>query len=145
VPFVADRASWRPVDLPSTASTGSATGVARLVLLALALAGFVAMHGIAATDLGGTHHNPLLAHVTHVPAHDAVGAAAGSPAEHAGHGVMAGCVFVLLGALAALVLRALYRVRPAAARTGRAPWLPARPPARGPPAPLFITLCVHRV
>src|SRR6266511_3131948 len=52
-------ASWAAVDLRAVVRPGLAVGVARLVLVTLAAAGFMAMHGVAATDPGGAHHNPM--------------------------------------------------------------------------------------
>lgn len=144
------------MDPSRTLSTGSAFGVARLALLVVALAGFFAMHGVAATDQSGAHHNPMLAVADAAPhggsgqygaggegPHDPV--AGEAPArDDPGHALMAGCLFVLLGALAALALRALRTVPPMPAASVRSPRDLAQAPARGPPRPLFIVLCVHR-
>ena len=44
-----------PNDLPG----GPAVSVGRLVMLLVLLVGFIAMHGLAATNGDGTHHSPL--------------------------------------------------------------------------------------
>jgi hypothetical protein len=126
--------------------------VARLVLLTLAAAGFIAMHGVAATDAAGRHHSPtsLAAVAGHEDSmsHDASGVAA-SPLqctdECPDHGMVAGCVFVLLSALTGIALHALY------GRLGAMPsallrcLVPGRRRSRAPPRPIFLSLCVFRL
>jgi hypothetical protein len=45
--------------LPDLAGHVSMIAVARLVVVALSLAGILAMHGLAVTDHGGTHQGPI--------------------------------------------------------------------------------------
>ena len=134
-------------------------GVLRLVVLALTLAGFVAMHGLASAGGGEAHCGSpatlLLAGDApveqSVPRHDSppVGAhdtrvAVPTP-SHDSDELMVGCLVALLVALVAIGLRLLGGpgavVVPALARQALA-WLRT---ARGPPDPLFLSLCVFRL
>ncbi len=145
------------------------SGVLRLVVLALTLTGFVAMHGIASAA-GGTHCGAPPAMMATSGAHgsDAHGVAHGLTADHgtttamehiagvvAGVGapvpapdsddLMVGCLLALLGALVAIGLPLLgwFGTTTAAAGVRRAgAWLRA---ARAPPNPLFLSLCVFRL
>ncbi|MFC5235995.1 hypothetical protein [Pseudonocardia zijingensis] len=134
-------------------------GAARLLLLALAAVGFVAMHGVAVTDPGGAHHNPMSvsATVEHTgpsgPDHarpdadvpTATAPLAGAPDRDDGHALMAACVFVLVSVLGAVVLHAL------SGHLGVSPPDPRRSPgvghrrSRAPPKPIFLSLCVFRL
>jgi hypothetical protein len=157
----------------STRLTATALTVCRLVVLGLTLVGIVAMHGLASTDAAGQHRTPLdvtMTSGTHaaapiplVPTHD--GPRTGSPPapafadlpaapaagpvltqgeQHDGHGLMAACIAILLGMLAALALRVLRvgrgtdKLLTSARRWSRAA------AARAPPQPLFLSLCVFR-
>ena len=53
------QASLRAVDTRSDPPTGSALTVGRFLALVVLLFGFIAMHGLAATNGDGTHHSPL--------------------------------------------------------------------------------------
>jgi Family of unknown function (DUF6153) len=133
----------------------SASGAARLLLVIAALAGFLAMHGLAATDSAGAHHlgGAIAQHTADdtMPAadlHNAIAPVLGTaptqdPAQH--DGAMAGCVFILLALAGAIALRAL-RVTAAQSTSARSagPALRDRP-ARAPPCPVFVSLCVFRL
>lgn len=138
---------------------GLAVGAVRLLLLVLAAAGFVAMHGVAATDPGGAHHNPMSvsATVEHpgpsgadhaVP--DAGAPMAGAllvdaPEQDDGHGLMAACVFVLLSMLGGVVLHALSgHIGGSAPDPTRSLGLGQRR-CRAPPKAIFLSLCVFRL
>ncbi len=145
---------------PSAMTTAPRRGVLRLVVLALTLAGFVAMHGLASADTGGAHCGApaalLQASVTHTsidqPAHhdsaitDAHSTQADAPApSRTSDELMIGCLLALLGTLVAIGLRLL---------RGRGAVIVSAPPrqalawlrtARGPPDPLFLSLCVFRL
>jgi hypothetical protein len=135
--------------------SGSAVGVVRLVLLALAATGFLAMHGIAATDPVAGHVSPLDAHSAVAPVepsdgmHDSEPAAstmAPEPACDGGcHDDMAACAFILLTVLAGVVLHALgIGAGSTWTNLSTVVW-PRRGPARAPPQPIFLSLCVFRL
>ncbi|GAA1194525.1 hypothetical protein GCM10009608_32470 [Pseudonocardia alaniniphila] len=146
----------------------------RLIVLAFTLAGIVAMHGLASTDPAGQHQSALdvtMAPGTHepptvpaVPAHgqgqNAMPAAHAVPVDllprlsddvvltpgnqHDGHDLMAACLAVLLGLLAAVVLALLRSWRgPDWIANATRRWSTAAA-ARAPPRPLFLSLCVFR-
>jgi hypothetical protein len=120
--------------------TGSASGVARLVLVAAALVGFLAMHGFDMTDGAGSHHAVTVEAVLHAPVEDPHAMAVGPASDDAPplhQVVMSGCLFILLAAGGAFVLFAPTRT------TG--PYGSASRPARAPPRPLFLSLCVFRL
>jgi hypothetical protein len=157
----------------STGLTATALTVCRLVVLGLTLVGIVAMHGLASTDAAGQHRTPLdvtMTSGTHAaapiapePPHDgprtdspsahafadmpaapAVGPVLTRGEQHDGHGLMAACVAILLGMLAALALRVLRVGRgtdalPTTTRRGL-----RGAAARAPPQRLFLSLCVFR-
>jgi hypothetical protein len=136
----------------NTGTGAFAAGVVRLVLFALAATGFLAMHGVAATDPAAGHVSPL-DHSLVAPAEPAMAMPdAGTPtiawsgdAGHHQHDDMAACAFILLTVLAGVVLHAL-----GAASGGAFPKLSAlvrsrRAPPRAPPLPLFLSLCVFRL
>jgi hypothetical protein len=138
----------------------SARRALRLVVLALTPAGFVAMHGVAATDGAGLHRSTI--HTAAAPHHHAGSAAPAAdshldtpgtahatavsgPARYDGHHVTAGCLLALLGAVTALAIRLLGR-----GAVGGTPTAPVPAPAgpyrpRPPPRPLFRVLCVYRL
>lgn len=144
--------------------------VGRWVLLVVVLSGFVSMHAIAATDDAGGHHSPLTlsAAVADTSVNDiavgatadhsapavpvqlessAAGPASDRPGDPAGwHALMVGCVFVLCGLLAGLVLRALRvgLLALAAAPLRFTGHIVGRP-ERSPPRPIFLSLCVLRL
>ena len=142
-------------------SVGSASGVARLVLIAAALVGFLAMHGFDVTTTTGLHHTPALAATgsgadgpmvmpgTGAALQDAPDrsmTAAEPGKQDGGHdAAMAGCVFVLLALAGGLVLRALRVGVATAAPIGSVLRAPGRVPARAPPCPVFVSLCVFRL
>lgn len=142
----------------------------RLVVLALTLVGFVAMHGLASAGSGSAHcavPDILLSSAGEaghdMAGHDMAGGRAATTADaHAGPAAdstaasptntgddggtsVAGCLLALLGGLVALALR-LVR-----SSSGHTPIRPASSalvrerPARAPPRPLFLSLCVIRL
>ena len=121
----------------------SAVGVSGLVVLFLLLGGFVAMHGVAATTATGVHHSPVT--VLAVTEDHVVGQVPAT-GPGASHGQMVGCLVVLCGAIAAVVLRFLkpFRTMSAGALGGATGYLRARPD-RPPPRRSRISLCVLRV
>ena len=142
----------------------SGWGAFRLIVLALTLVGFVAMHGLASTDGDGTHCDPLhaLMPTAHGPVDDMAGdapatTAAAHPdliasvtfsvqsADHDAHELMTGCLLALLGALAALVLRLLRVPAVESASTTNLSTPSGQWTARAPPHPLFLSLCVLRL
>ncbi|OLT00438.1 hypothetical protein BJF90_35170 [Pseudonocardia sp. CNS-004] len=138
---------------------GLAVGAVRLLLLVLAAVGFVAMHGVAATDPGGVHHNPMSVSATVVhtgpSAADHARPDAGAqmamtplvvtPGEDDGHGLMAACVFVLFGVLGSVVLHVLSgHLGAFAPDPTRSLGLGERR-SRAPPKPIFLSLCVFRL
>jgi hypothetical protein len=135
--------------------SSSAAGVVRLTLLALAATGFLAMHGIAATDPVAGHVSPLDAHsvvAADGPSdgkHDSEPAAstmAPAPAcDDACHDDMAACAFILLTVLAGVVLHALgIGAGSTWTNLSTVVWS-RRGPARAPPQPIFLSLCVFRL
>ncbi|WP_433290603.1 hypothetical protein ACQPZQ_45045 [Pseudonocardia sp. CA-142604] len=143
-------------------------------MLAFTLAGIVAMHGLASTDPAGQHQSALDVTmapgtveppaVPAVPARgqrqNAMPAAHAAPVDlptrlsdgvvftqgnqHDGHDLMAACLAVLLGLLAAVALALVGSWRGSdwmANATRR--WSTAAA-ARAPPRPLFLSLCVFR-
>ena len=158
----------------STGAAATGFSVCRLVVLGLTLAGIVAMHGLASTDAAGQHQSALdmtMASGTHetpsmlsvpvdgdpptgmpavdAPLADMIAASGGGLVlmpgkQHEGHELMAACVVILLGLLAALVLsllgigHGLDRIL-----TPTRCWFSAAA-ARAPPRPLHLSLCVFR-
>jgi hypothetical protein len=119
----------------------------------MAATGFLAMHGVAATDPVAGHVSPLDSHSTVAPAESgmAMPDAGTGPIAWSGdaglhqHDDMAACAFILLTVLAGIVLHAL-----GIASDGTFPNLSAlvrsrRAPPRAPPLPLFLSLCVFRL
>jgi Family of unknown function (DUF6153) len=144
------------VNIRTIMTTGSATGVVRLVLLALAATGFLAMHGVAATDPVAGHVSPLDAHSMVAPVepaaamHDADPAAtsemsSGSGAASHDHDDMAACAFVLLTVLAGVVLHALGIASGGTYASLSTFIWSSRAPPRAPPLPIFLSLCVFRL
>ena len=151
----------------SAMTTAPRRGVLRLVVLALTLAGFVAMHGLASAGGGEAHCGSPAALLLTSDAHGTdgtPGAVDQAVAHHDGtligdhhtradaptssHGsdeLMVGCLLALLGTLVAIGLR-LLRGRGAvivsALPRQALAWLRT---ARGPPDPLFLSLCVFRL
>ena len=135
-------------------------GVLRLVVLAITLAGFAALHALGSTAGHGTHCDsaPALmlveeaqatteeraAHAA-LPVNGDASAHAGAPApDHTSGGLTTGCLLALFGAMVLIGLRLLRRfgtdtTSPRVRHT--AAWLHA---ARAPP-PLFLSLCVFRL
>lgn len=145
----------------SARTTAPPRGMLRLVVLALTLVGFVAMHGLASADGGVAHCGSPPVLLLAADPHDTVGQPTAHldtsiVVEHGDHAgtpaptrdsddMMVGCLLALIGALVAIGLRLLggpyaSAVRPAARRAWA--WLCA---ARGPPEPLFLSLCVFRL
>jgi len=132
--------------------------VSGLVVLFVLLAGFMAMHGVAATTETGVHHNPvaLLAAPDHqslepgsmpsMPDADNGARPGQGHDDGAAHNMMVGCLVVLLGALAAVVLRLGKRWRVVDRDPASPLLLRARVTPGGPPPPRRrISLCVIRV
>lgn len=136
-------------------------GVLRLVVLALTLAGFVAMHALTSSGGDGTHcgspgalltpadpHHALDAPATHPPTAAATHIGVQTPTPDPGQDVddlVTGCLLALLGALVAMALRLLGRVRAhITSLPGRRAFIDLRV-ARAPPDPLFLSLCVFRL
>jgi hypothetical protein len=146
---------------PSAMTTAPRRGVLRLVVLALTLAGFVTMHGLASAAADGAHCGAPAALLLTNDAHGTVdqpaahhdsalvgehGTRADAPASSRGSDeLMVGCLLALLGTLVAIGLRLLGGSN---AGTASAParqalaWLRT---ARAPPDPLFLSLCVFRL
>lgn len=120
-------------------------GVLRLVLCTLAFAGFVAMHGVAATDPVAGHPGGLAVVADH-PVEPATHPSTVVPAEghETVHPMLAGCLFVLIGLLVAVALRLLGTVAAPAGERATRPTDAGRG-ARAPPLPIFLTLCVFRL
>ncbi len=121
-------------------------GVRGLVVLFALLGGFLAMHGVAATTETGVHHNPVAVLVG--SQHEMPGAQAPADDDHGGaHGFMTGCLVVLLGAVAAIVLRRCPLLRMANLhRECRSPQRVRQRPIRPPPGRRSrVSLCVIRV
>ena len=150
------------MNLRDVLSTGSAFGVARVVLVAAALVGFLAMHGFASTDGAGSHHAvavashpPVPAGLTHSgpdsPADLTLDVTSTDSEDRPLHeSVMAGCLFVLLALTRGLLLRLRLRLRwitgDLAALRGSVRRVPRPAPARAPPpCPVFLSLCVFRL
>jgi hypothetical protein len=146
-------ASWSAVDIRTTMKSRSAAGVVRLVLLALAATGFLAMHGIAATDPVAGHVSPLDSHAVIAPVAPSEGMHAAptmapdsvSPTPGHDHDDMAACAFILLTVLAGVVLHALgIGAGSTWTNLSTVVWS-RRGPARAPPQPIFLSLCVFRL
>jgi hypothetical protein len=143
-------ASWGAVN---TGTGAFAAGVVRLVLLALAATGFLAMHGVAATDPVAGHVSPLDSHSLMAPAEPAMAMPDAGPetiawsadAGHHHHDDMAACAFILLTVLAGVVLHALGTTSAGTSRKLSAFTRSRRAPPRAPPLPLFLSLCVFRL
>ena len=155
-------ASWKAVDhLPAVVTKGRAVGAVRILLLTLAAAGFLAMHGMAATDPAGLHHSPMMPATSMADPHRSTGPGDGTASAQAacpdtaptcshggasdGHDVMVACLFVLLGFVAGVALQLL---RGGLGSTTPVPpgslW-DGRSPPRAPPRPIFLSLCVFRL
>ena len=138
-------------------------GVLRLVVLALTLVGFAALHGFGSVAGDGAHCGSAPAlrmvadthgsaesfppdhHATTPTTHDGGPRADSTTSGHNSDDVTTGCLLALFGALVLVGLRLLRRfafditsprVRHASA------WLKG---ARAPPDPLFLSLCVFRL
>ncbi|MHA6631427.1 DUF6153 family protein [Pseudonocardia sichuanensis] len=132
--------------------------MARLVLLLLAAVGFLAMHGLAATDPLGAHHTPITtagptaeaATMEHMAGTDrstptAVASVSDPHDTDRSHAMMAACVFVLLSALAGIALRALFGSIVGTPATLLRITANGRQRPRAPPHPIFLSLCVFRL
>jgi hypothetical protein len=147
------------VDPRAVVTQGLAVGAARLLLLVLAAAGFVAMHGVAATDPGGAHHDPMSVSATvehsgpsatdHAEPDASVPMAMApllvTPGPDDGHGLMAACVFVLFSVLGGVALYALSGHLGASAPDPRRSLGDGDRRSRAPPKPIFLSLCVFRL
>jgi hypothetical protein len=146
-------ASWVSVSIRTTMVSRSAVAVVRLVLLALAATGFLAMHGIAATDPVAGHISPLDSHALIAPVGPSEGmhaaqtmapdSASGTPAHD--HDDMAACAYILLTVLAAVTLHALGVATGSSFPTLSTFTSSRRGPPRGPPQPIFLSFCVFRL
>jgi hypothetical protein len=135
---------------------GLALGVARLVLLLITAAGFMAMHALAATDPAGVRHSPIVVPATsmadpdhamaaHVHTSGPVATASDHDCGHSGHEMATACLFVLLSAPATVAWYALHAaLSNTTAAVLRALWR-RHGPARAPPRPIFLSLCVFRL
>jgi hypothetical protein len=134
----------------------SVGAAARLLLVVAALAGFLAMHGLAATDSAGAHHLGSVVAQQHdmdvttpvadghrAIAHVLGAAPAQDPAQH--DAAMAGCVFILLALAGAIALRAFWVTAAGSTSVRNAGRAPSHGPARAPPCPVFVSLCVFRL
>jgi hypothetical protein len=143
-------ASWGAVN---TGTGAFAAGVVRLLLIALAATGFLAMHGVAATDPVAGHVSPLDSHSLVAPAEHAMAMPEAGPepvawsgeAGHHQHDDLAACAFILLTVLAGIVLHALGMRSAGTSSTLSALTRSRRAPPRAPPLPLFLSLCVFRL
>jgi hypothetical protein len=137
----------------------------RLLVLALTLAGFVAMHGLASAGSDGSHCAPPVALISsaataaHDMADSSTAVATGVHVDLASdptvasvgstHGdgdeLMAGCLLALLGGLVALVLRLLRMSAEHIPSSSVSSALSRARAARAPPPPLFLSLCVFRL
>ncbi len=149
------------MDSRAVVTRGRAVGVVRLLLLVLAAVGFVAMHGVAATDPGGAHHDPMSvsAALEHpgpsaadhgrpdasAPMAMAMAPLVVAPGEDDGHGLMAACVFVLFSVLGGVVLHALSGYLGASAPDPTRSLSLGERRSRAPPKPIFLSLCVFRL
>jgi hypothetical protein len=135
----------------NTGTGARAAGVVRLVLLAMAATGFLAMHGVAATDPVAGHVSPLDSHAIAAPAMEMpADTAAGTTAQrgdagHHHHDDMATCAFILLTVLAGVALHALRVASGSTTPTLAAFIWSRRAPPRAPPLPIFLSLCVFRL
>ena len=154
---------------PSVLTATSRRGALRLVVLALTLVGFAALHAFGSIAGDGAHcgsapavmmvaesHNVTESHNTawsslpdHHAAtsatHDESAPAAARTPGHSSDDVTTGCLLALLGALVLIGLRRLRRfgIDTTSPRVPNAfAWLRA---ARAPPGPLFLSLCVFRL
>ena len=145
---------------PSVLTAMPRRGVLRLVVVALTLAGFVALHALGSVAGNGTHCGsaPALmlvadAHTTtdHSTAHapvstnrDDITRAVTPIRGHSSEDATTGCLLALFGALVLIGLRLLRRfgTDTASPRVRNASaWLHT---ARAPPGPLYLSLCVFR-
>jgi Family of unknown function (DUF6153) len=119
----------------------------------MAATGFLAMHGVAATDPAAGHVSPLDSHSLVAPAELAMAMPDAGPetiawsggAGHHHHEDMAACAFILLTVLAGVVLQALGVTSGSAFPKLSALVRSRRAPPRAPPLPLFLSLCVFRL
>jgi hypothetical protein len=144
--------------------------VFRLVVLALTLAGFMAMHGLASagsesshcavadilissadmsvhdlTNGGMTGHGAATKASAHSnPAVDPTVASPGTTRDD-DEKFMTGCLLALLGALVALALRLVRLSAEHSTPTPASPAAVRECAARAPPPPLFLSLCVIRL
>jgi hypothetical protein len=136
-------------------------GVLRLVVLALTLAGFAALHALGSVAGNGTHCGSAPALMLVADAHTTTEESAAHAAVstnrddttradtlvpgHSSDDATTGCLLALFGALVLIGLRLLRRfgTDTTSPRVRNASvWLQ---PARAPPAPLYLSLCVFRL
>ena len=136
-------------------------GVLRLVVLALTLAGFAALHALGSVAGDGAHCGSapalMLAADAHTTAEESTAHAAVSTNRdditfagtvmpgHSSDDVTTGCLLALFGAMVLIGLRLLRRlgIDTTSPRVRHASvWLHA---ARAPPGALFLSLCVFRL
>lgn len=149
-------------DPSATTTPTPRRGVLRLVVLALTLAGFVTIHGLAVVDAGQAHcglpaallltdgdanpfaDQPMEHHDNALVGEHGTPAAAPVPSRDSDQ-LMIGCLLALLGTLVAIGLRLLGGSHPGAAFTPARQALAWLRAARAPPEPLFLSLCVFRL
>jgi hypothetical protein len=151
----------------SAMTTAPRRGVLRLVVLALTLAAFVAMHGLTAAGGGEAHcgspaallltsdgHStdgttgaldPPAAHHDSTPGDDHHTGAEAPTSSHDSDELMVGCLLALLGTLVAIGLRLLDGPGTGTASAPARQALTWLRTARAPPDPLFLSLCVFRL
>jgi hypothetical protein len=146
----------------SALTATSRRGALRLVVLALTLLGFAALHAFGSVAGAGTHcgsapalmmvadpHNTAESSLSHDHAAIAIahGGSARADTTTSGHhsdDVATGCLLALFGALVLIGLRLLRRFGTDTTSPRVRPPLPWRNAARAPPAPLYLSLCVFR-
>lgn len=137
-------------------------GALRLVVLALTLVGFAALHAFGSVAGDGAHCGSAPAlmmvadphstaespppdhHAAAVTASDGGAQADATMPGHHPDDVTTGCLLALFGALVMIGLRLLRRFGTDTTST-RLQHASTWPPGRGPPGPLFLSLCIFRL